>query len=125
MGILRTEASNALFLPAWNEAQKRAKPQDGDSDRQKAMEAFAKAMRDCDKAMENVMDKHHESVAKSAQKRDEYRKKRAQQERLQKTAEARRDFNRQAVAQAQERRELTNELRIEAAERQARFDMRA
>ena len=126
MGILRMESANALFLPAWNAAQERAKRNmPPDDDRRRAMAAFGKAMRDCDKAMEDVMDRHHESVAESAKKREAYRKKRAQQERVQRAADELRTLNREAVLQAQARRDWMQEMRMEADARTERFDLRA
>ncbi|MDR0615266.1 MAG: hypothetical protein LBG29_00505 [Synergistaceae bacterium] len=60
-----------------------------EAERKKAMEAFGQALYACDKAIERVMDKHIESVAKSAKELAEYRKRKAIAERIRDSADER------------------------------------
>lgn len=124
MGMDNIGAANAKLLSDWNEAraevqkQARQKPK---SDREKAMEAFADALRDCDKAIENVVDKHHESVAKSAKMRDEYRKEVALQERIQKSADDQHRFHEEALINQLNLRNMLKERQVEETERREQF----
>ena len=57
------------FQQAWdNRSQMLSAPKKSKED-EKLREAFQNALRECDRAMENVMDRHHESVAKSNEKK--------------------------------------------------------
>ena len=124
MGMGNIGAANAMLLSDWNEAraevqkQMRQKPK---TDREKAMEAFADAMRDCDKAIESIVDKHHKSVAESAKKRDAYRKKLALQEQIQKRADEQHRFHEEAVINQLNLRNMLKERRIEDMERREQF----
>ena len=87
------------FQQAWdNRSQMLSAPKKSKED-EKLREAFQNALRECDRAMENVMDRHHESVAKSNEKKAEYNKKKAVQEEIEKAALNREMLNEQAVIQ--------------------------
>jgi hypothetical protein len=116
--------TNAAFLSDWNEAQaqmKRQAQRKPKDDRERAMEAFADVMRDCDKAIENIVDKHHESVAKSAKERDEYRKKTALQEQIQKRADEQRRFHEERLINQINLRNMMKEQMLEDQERREEF----
>ncbi|MDL2263800.1 hypothetical protein LJC31_04010 [Synergistaceae bacterium OttesenSCG-928-I11] len=125
MGMDKIGAANAAFLSDWNEAhaniqkQMQQKPK---TSREQAMEAFADAMRNCDKAIENVVDKHHESVAESAKKNAEYRKKVARQEQIQKRAEEQRLFHEERLINQLNLRNMLKERKLEDVERRELFD---
>ncbi len=124
MGMGNIGAANAMLLSDWNEARAKVQKQmrqKSTTDREQAMVVFADAMMDCDKAIENIMDKHHESVAKSAKKRDAYRKKVALQEQIQKRAEEQRRFHEEALINQLNLRNMLKELRIEDMERREQF----
>ncbi len=121
MGMGNIGAANAMLLSDWNKARAEVQKQKQKTDRDKAMEAFANAMRDCDKAIENIVDKHHESVAESAKKRDAYRKKVALQEQIQKRADEQRRFHEEALINQLNLRNMLKERRIEDMERREQF----
>lgn len=124
MGIGNIGKANATLLSDWNEAREkvqREQQQKEKSSQQKAMEAFAQALNDCDKAMETVVDKHHESVAKSAAKQAEYRKKVAKQEQIQKRADDQRQFFEESTMRQINMRNMIKQLRIDEENRRAAF----
>ena len=82
-----------------------------DSDK-RAREAFYKAMRSCDKAMENVVDKHHESVREAAERLAEYRKKKAVEDRARQRADEMRRINENILIERINHRNLLEEIRI-------------
>jgi hypothetical protein len=122
MGMGKVEAANAKLFSDWNEAraevQKQQKPK---TEREKAMETFAEAMRDCDKAIENIVDKHHETVAKSAKKQAEYRKELARQEQIQRRMDEQRLFHEEALISQLNLRNMLKEDRFEEMERREQF----
>jgi hypothetical protein len=113
MGVKSINDMNALFLPAWNDAKRNAKKQAEPSEQQKAMEAFAKALKDCDKATERMMDKHHQTVAESAKKIAAYRKKKAVDDRRVQEAENQRLLQENLMIQRINHRNMLEEIRIE------------
>lgn len=54
------------------------------------MELFRKAVSNCDREVERMMDSHHKSVAESAKKLAEYRKRKAMEDRQRQDAIERR-----------------------------------
>jgi len=82
------------------------------SGEQRAREAFYKAVRSCDKAMENVMDKHHESVRESAERLAEYRKKKAVEDRARQRADEMRRINEDILIERINHRNMLEEIRI-------------
>ena len=84
----------------------------GGSSEQSAREAFQKAVRSCDKAMENVMDKHHESVRESAVRLAEYRKKKAVEDRVRQRADEMRRINENILIERINHRNMLEEIRI-------------
>lgn len=124
MGIGTIGAANAMLLSDWNEAREkvqREQSQREKSDQQKAMEAFAQALHDCDKAMENVVDKHQESVAESAKKRAEYRKKVAKEEQIQKRLDEQQQFYEESTMRQINMRNMMKQLRVDDENRRERF----
>jgi histone H3/H4 len=79
----------------------------------KAMEMFGKALRDCDKAMERVMDKHIESVAKSAKELAERRKRKAIAERVKDSADAQQLMNEKIIINRINQRNLLAEIKAD------------
>jgi hypothetical protein len=82
----------AMFTMARDHAERGVKA-DGESERERALEAFHKAERSCDKTVGRMMDKHHESVKKSAEKLAEYLKKKALVDRARERADDMRTMN--------------------------------
>lgn len=120
-------ASNAALLSAWNDAQqKRATQQQPNqkSSRQRAMEAFADAMRDCDEAMGNIVDEHHKRVAENAKRRDENNKIRAREERVQRAADERERLQELSAIKQFNLRNMLEEQRIDDSLRREMFDAR-
>ncbi|MDR3165095.1 MAG: hypothetical protein LBU13_05920 [Synergistaceae bacterium] len=78
----------------------------------RAREAFYKAVKSCDEAAERMMDKHLESVKKSAEKLAEYRKKKAITDRARKHAEDMRIMNENILVERINHRNMLEELRI-------------
>lgn len=114
----------ATFLSDWNDAKASAKQvsaQRSKTDRDKAMETFAEAMRDCDKAIENVVDKHQETVAKSAEKLKEYHKKLKLEEERAKHAEEQRLFYEEALISSINQRNFLMEQANDDIERRDAF----
>lgn len=110
---------NNMLLHDWSEQTANR----GQTPRNKGMALYYKAVRDCDKAMETVMDKHHESVAKSAEKMKEYRSKKAREDAVRKAADDRRRMNEEAAVRAVDYREFMQELRLSDENRRAAFQM--
>jgi hypothetical protein len=115
MSVNNVTDVSALFLQELkNTAKNRRKVSDPtESERKKAMEMFGKALRDCDKAMERVMDKHIESVAKSAKEQAQYRKRKAQADRAKASAEDQRLFNEKILLSRINQRNLLEEIRAD------------
>ncbi|MDR1886224.1 MAG: hypothetical protein LBQ56_08095 [Synergistaceae bacterium] len=117
MGVKNINDMNALFLPAWNDAKRNVRKQADSTDQQRAMEAFAKALRNCDKATERMMDKHHQTVAESAKKIAAYRKKKAVEDRRVQEAENQRLLQENLMIQRINHRNMLEEIRIEELNR--------
>lgn len=127
MGINFIGVPSASSMSDWHDARAnvpRQAQQKQKSDRDKAMETFADAMRDCDKAIETVVDKHQESVAQSMEKIKEYRKKLAREEQREKAAEEQRLFYAEVLAKQVSLRNMLKEQRMEDTERREEFDAR-
>lgn len=122
-----TVGAAASFLSDWNDAMAKAKDQvqgRAKTSRERAMESFADAMIECDKAVESIVDKHQENVARSAQKLREYHKKLAVEEQRRRAAEDQREFLAEAQVRAINRRNQALEDMMFARERRESFDAR-
>jgi hypothetical protein len=111
MGIQNIGAANSLFLAARNQQVRRVK-NTSDEDLQKAREFFYKAVKSCDKATERMMDKHIESVAESAKKQAEYRKKKAVVEKAREKADDTRELNESILIERINHRNMLEEIRL-------------
>jgi hypothetical protein len=107
-------------MTAWNDAARRAKPPE-QTERQRAMEAFADAMVTVNKAGEQMMDKHHESVAKSAKKLAEYRKQKARQDAAKAAAEQQKLFHEDVMIRRLNHRNMLEEIRIDELNKEELF----
>lgn len=116
MSIGNLRDANALFLPMWNKVVREVK-KPPPTEQEQVMHAFRKALRSCDKATENMMDKHHETVAKSAKKIAEYRKKKAQQDRIHEAALERELINESIMIQRINHRNMLEEIRVDELNR--------
>jgi hypothetical protein len=90
----------------------------GESERERAIEAFRKAERSCGKTIERMVDKHLESVKKSAEKLAEYRKKKALADSARERAEDRRDMDEEILIKRINYRNMLEELRVKALNRE-------
>lgn len=110
----------ATFLSDWSDAlanaQKKVQTKQK-LDHDRAMETFAEAMRDCDKAVESIVEKHQENVAKSAEKLKEYHKKLAREEQRQRAADEQRLFFEEALISSINARNMRKEDMLADAER--------
>jgi hypothetical protein len=97
----------------------------GESEERRAREAFYKAVKSCDKATERMMDKHHESVKKSAEKLAEYLRKKAVADRAQKRADDMRTMNEDILVERINHRNMLEELRIRELNRKEILEERA
>jgi hypothetical protein len=115
MSVNNVTDANAFLLQARENAARtaRAVKSQSESEREKAMEMFGKALHDCDKAMERVMDKHIESVAKSAKELAERRKRRALAERIQDSADEQRLMNEKIILNRINQRNLLAEIKAD------------
>ena len=82
------------------------------SDEKRAREAFYNAVRDCDKAMENVIDKHLESVKEAAIRLAEYRKRKAVEDRARNQADMMRELNEKILIERINNRNMLEEMRM-------------
>jgi seryl-tRNA(Sec) selenium transferase len=121
MGVLNitgnTHQMDAMFAMARDHAERGMK-ETAESERERALEAFRKAARSCDKTIERMMDKHHESVKKSAEKLAEYLKKKTAADRARERAEDIRDINGDIIVERINHRNMLEELRIKALDRE-------
>ncbi|MDR1580664.1 MAG: hypothetical protein LBS35_09930 [Synergistaceae bacterium] len=108
---------DAMFAMARDHAKRGVKEADG-SERERALEAFHKAVGACDRTVERMMDKHHESVKKSAEKLAEYLKKKALDDRARERAEDMRDMNEDIQVKRINHRNMLEELRVKALDRE-------
>jgi len=111
MSVSNIEHAKSVFQALMNNASRKPKP-GSDSDQQRAREAFYKAVRSCDKAMENLVDKHHESVRKSAVRLAEYRKRKAVEDRARQRADEIRALNEDILIERINHRNMLEEIRI-------------
>ena len=121
MGMSVGSAANSMLLHDWNNIVKNVR-EAIQSSKSSGLSAYYAAKQNCDKAMENVMDKHHESVAASAKKMKEYRKKKAREDAIREAAREVRITNREAADRAYNYREFMKSLRLENDERRAMFE---
>jgi 2-hydroxy-3-keto-5-methylthiopentenyl-1-phosphate phosphatase len=112
MSVRNITEANALFMPAWKNVTRKLKETE-ESERQKAMEMFGKAMRTCDEASERMMDKHLETVAKSAKELAEYHKRKAVFDRMKESADEQRMINERIVLNRINQRNLLEEIRTD------------
>jgi hypothetical protein len=112
MSVNNVTDANALFLPAWNNVVRAVKKTE-ESEQQKAMEMFGKALNECEKASEQVMDKHHETVAKSAKKLAEYHKRKAIFDRIRANADEQKMVNEQIVMRRMNQHNLLEGIRTD------------
>jgi SOS-response transcriptional repressor LexA len=108
---------NAMFTIARVHAERGVK-KNSEAERERATDAFHKAVMSCDKTIGQMMDKHHESVKKSAEKLAAYLKKKAAAERAQRHAEDIRDMNEDILANRINHRNMLEELRAKALYRE-------
>lgn len=95
-----TIGAASSFLSDWSDARayvRQREMQRSKTSRERAMEAFADAMRDCDKAVDGIMEKHQESVAKANERIKEFRRKQAAEEQRAEHAEEQRLFYEEAL----------------------------
>lgn len=118
-----TSKTNKMFLSAWENAARRAPAKTTESEREKAMALFRKAMSDCDKATERMMDKHHESVAKSAQKRAAYLKEKARRDAIADAALEQRLINEAVLIRRINHSNRIEEDRVNELNRKALLEM--
>ena len=122
MSVNATTGANASILSMWKHMQQTRKSdtqQTSLSQKEKGMKVYWDAVRSCDKAMANVVDKHHESVRKSAKQRDEYRKKQRQLERAQEQADKIRDMNELRLLEQIKQRAIFEQMRINGEDQRA------
>lgn len=115
------KAANALFLPAWNEAMRNAqKPTK--SKQEEGMALFRKALSDCDKAVEKMVDAHQKSVAESAKKLAEYHKRKALQDKFRNAAIERHLINEQIRIDSINHQNMLESIRIEELNREEQMN---
>jgi hypothetical protein len=127
MGVSNIDGNaqmDTMFAMARDHVERRVKG-DSESERERALEAFRKATRSCDRAVERMMDKHHESVKKSAEKLVEYLKKKAEADRAWERAEDMRTMNEDILIERINHRNMLEELRIKAQNREKIREERA
>jgi hypothetical protein len=115
MGVNNVTDVNALFPQKFKNitAKTRNTGNPAESERKRAMEMFGKALRDCDKATERMMDKHIESVAKSAKELAEYRKRKALSDRIKASADEQRLLNEKILISRINQRSLLEEIKTD------------
>lgn len=121
MGMSAGSATGVNLLQDWNNIVKNVREAMQPA-KNPGLGAYYAAKQNCDKAMENVMDKHHESVAASAKKMKEYRKKKAREDAIREAAREVRITNQEAADRAYNYREFMRTLRLKDDERRAMFE---
>ncbi|MDR1651706.1 MAG: hypothetical protein LBR87_07945 [Synergistaceae bacterium] len=111
MSVQNTGRLNSVFMALRGGAPRKVR-QVTEPERQEAREAFYKALRACDKASERMMDKHLESVAESAKKQAEYRRKKAVADRAMSEADERRALNEVVLIERINHQNMLEEARI-------------
>jgi len=86
------------------------------SRQERAMVFYQKAVWNCDRQIEKMVDKHLETVAESAKKLAEYRKIKARQEQITKSMRERQELNERALIERINYRNLMQSRRLEAQE---------
>ena len=109
MNITRLQEASQLFMPAWENAARRARTDDTKTEQQNMEEAFHKAARACESESERMVDRHHESVAKSAKERAVYQRKKAITDRVRTDAEKRDALNETVLIQRLNHRNMLKE----------------
>lgn len=114
MNVTTATGAGSSLLSMWSHMQRTRKSpqQTSQSQKEQAMKVYWDGVRSCDKAMEDVVDKHHESVRKSAKLRDEYRKKQKQLERAQDQADKIRDMNELRLLSQIKQRAIFEQMRV-------------
>ena len=108
MSVSSIDHANSAFQALMQSASKKSVA----NSEQSAREAFYKALRSCDKAMENMVDKHHESVRESAIRLAEYRKRKAAEDRVRQRADEMRRVNEDILIERINHRNMLEEIRI-------------
>ncbi len=117
MDVRNVGEVRALFNKVYERAARNLKKIDEESQK-KAMEAFGKALRACDRASERMIDKHHESVAKSAKMRAEYHKRKYQLDKIRAAAEKQELINESVMIQRLNHRNMLEEIRVDQLNRE-------
>ena len=121
MGMSAGSAVNNMLLHDWNNIVKEVR-EAAQPSKMSGMGAYYNVMHNCDKAMQDVMDKHHETVAKSAKKMKEYRRKKAREDAVREAARERRQVYEEAAVRTLNKREFMKELRLEDEQRREMFE---
>lgn len=107
----------APFAPALYEVlNNKRKP--SDSKQREALDFFQSAMEDCDKKIGKIMDEHQKSVAESAKKLAEYRKRKAREDRIFDASMERRQLNERVRIDSINHRNMLESLRVEGLKRE-------
>ena len=109
MNISSLSGAESLFLPAWENASRRRECPKSSDQMEDATEAFNKAKGACDREAERMMDRHHESVAKSAKERVIYQKKKAMIDRVRIETQKKDMFNETVMIQRLNHRNMLKE----------------
>jgi hypothetical protein len=117
MSVNNVTDANALFLKTWNDVARQPK-KPAKSEQQKAMEMFGKAVQNCEKASERMMDKHLESVAKSAKELAVYHKRKAVFDRMKTSADEQKMLNEKILLSHINQRNMLQEMRVDDINRQ-------
>ena len=120
MSVPNIEHVKSVFQTLRSDVSRKPKPV-SDFDQKRAREAFYKAVRSCDKAMENMVDKHLESVRKSAVRLAEYRRKKAVEDRARRHADEIRVINENILIERINHRNMLEEIRIRELNRRELF----
>lgn len=121
-----TIGAASSFLSDWSDARAYVKQQEMQrtkASRERAMETFAEAMRECDKAVDGIMEKHQENVAKANERIKEFRRKQAAVEQRAKHAEEQRLFYEEALIRSINIRNMRIEDMKDDEERREDLDL--
>jgi hypothetical protein len=111
MSVQNINHEQSVFQALLGDASRQAR-HFSEPDQQKAREAFHKALRACDKATERMVDRHLESVKKSAEKQAEYRKRKAFTDRARKRADDMRTMSENILIERINHRNMLEEIRV-------------
>lgn len=109
--------ANSLFAPAWRN-ETRSPQKATKTELEKAMEQFDEARSTCDRAAETMMEEHHRTVAESAQKMNEYYKKKMLQNQAQEAAKDRQELNEQVRVESINHRNMLEALKLEERQKE-------